>query len=152
MIPSRFHLYALRLSALACLGLVASCEKPAETPETQPPAKTETAAGPKYWGNIDVADCDRLDLWAWDESQPDTAVQVEIYDGKDLLATVTADNLRKDLKEQNKGNGKHGFSYQMPATIRDGKPHVISVKISGTNFTVPGSPKTLVCPEKEAAK
>jgi membrane protein involved in D-alanine export len=114
-------------------------------PGNQPQEKPAAGAQTKFWGNIDVANCERIDLWVWDEAQPDLPLQVEIYDGQTLLVRATADALRKDLKSE-KGNGKHGLSYRMPASIKDGKPHVISVKVAGTEFAIPGSPKTVVCP------
>ncbi len=146
MLSSRLYHYALRVSALICLGLLPACDKPAKKSGTQPPS-AESDFLAKYSGNLDAADSERVELWAWDELQPDSPLKVEIYDGETLLATVKADAFRKDLKENGIGDGRHGFSYEMPESIRDGKTHVISAKISGTDFTI-GSPKTVVHTQK----
>jgi len=81
--------------------------------------------------------------WAWDPTQPDVPVAVDIYEGKTLLGTVLANKLRPDLVKLTKDNGKHGFSYPFPVDLRDGKPHSISARISGANIELRSSPQSL---------
>ena len=59
--------------------------------------------------------------WAWDRQQPDVPVKVDIYDGKDRLATVAAYWYRRDLAEAGMGSGRHGYLYIPPARLKDGR-------------------------------
>ena len=70
-------------------------------------------------GSLDRVGCERIEGWAWDPQQPETPIEVEIYDGEILLGTVTADRLRQDLVRSKKGDGKHGFVFKTPASVKD---------------------------------
>ncbi len=94
-------------------------------------------------GTLDRADQDAIAGWAWDPAQPDTPLNVDIYDGNTLLATVTADKLRKDLVDSRKGNGCHGFRFSTPAALKDGRSHSIRARISGTKVELQKSPKSV---------
>jgi len=78
--------------------------------------------------------------WAWDSSQPDSAIDVEVYDGAEKVATVRADEFRQDLVDAGIGNGKHGFSFEPPASMRDSAAHSVSVKIAGSGIHLANSP------------
>ncbi|HEX7313413.1 MAG TPA: kelch repeat-containing protein, partial [Pyrinomonadaceae bacterium] len=97
---------------------------------------------PAYEGEV-VGDCDQLTGWAWDSKQPDGAVSVDIYDGATLLATVAANHYRQDLA--GKGNGYHAFQYTIPVAFKNGTTHTFTVKFSGSNVELTGSPKSLTC-------
>jgi hypothetical protein len=115
-----------------------------DTAEIGTPAK----AGAPYQGTLDRADCEAIAGWAMASNKPDVPVEVEIHDGKTLLATLTADVFREDLLKNKKGNGKHKFTFETPAGLRDGQPHEIHAKIVGTSFELKKSPKTITCPAK----
>lgn len=104
-------------------------------------------AGPGFEGSLDKVEVSSVGGWAWDGSRPETPIQVEIYDGKTLLTTMTAAEFRDDLKKAGKGDGKHAFNFALPATLRDGQSHAISVRYAGFSSELPGSPKTLVFPK-----
>src|SRR5262249_10656576 len=95
-----------------------------------------------YEGVHDRTDNNRTNGWAWDKNRPDTTISVDIYDGETLLATVKAENMRPDIARAGKGNGKHGFNYPTPASLRDGKPHSIRVRFSGTKKDLRKTPQT----------
>ena len=99
---------------------------------------------PVYEGYLDSADCQSIAGWAWDSNQPDAAIDVDIYDGAALIGTVTANQFRQDLLNAGKGNGVHGFTFATPASLRDGQPHSIRVKFSGTSTDI-GAPLTITC-------
>lgn len=105
-----------------------------------------------YEGTLDVADSTGLQGWAWDEEEPDTPLRIDIYDGDKIITTVMADKSRDDLKGVGKGNGVHGFSIPLPDVLKDGKPHNVGVKISGTDFSLVNSPQTVIysAPENPA--
>jgi hypothetical protein len=123
---SRFAMMVLSLKV--CLFLSA-CSKT----ETGPLEGLPTAT-------LDSADNKVIQGWAWDPQQPDTPLEVEIFDGKTLLGKVTADRFRKDLADNRKGNGRHGFAFPTPASLKDGRPHSVRATISGTEIELTKSP------------
>lgn len=107
---------------------------------------------PNYEGYLDNADCETIEGWAWDASNPDIPVAVDILvDGK-LLAKVPADGFRKDLSEAGKSDGCHAFCYHTPYRLKDGKPHTILAKIMGKDAVLVSSPKEIQCTSEMAQK
>ena len=102
-------------------------------------------AGPVYQGFHDTANCDTISGWAWDSTQPNTPINVDIYSDGNLVMTVAADQFRQDLANAGVGNGFHAFSFTVPNGLKDGQPHSISVKFGGTGTTLNGTPKTITC-------
>ena len=100
---------------------------------------------PDYRGFLDQADCQTIAGWAHDLRQPDTVVNIDIYDGDTLLNTVPADCLRLDLFLAGKRNGRQAFFIKVPSWMKDGKPHSIRVRVAGTDRDLSGSPKTICC-------
>jgi hypothetical protein len=94
-------------------------------------------------GFLELADAEFIAGWAWDKKQPNGPLLVDIYDGEKKLATAVADQFRADLRDAGIGDGRHGFVYRTPASLKDGKAHTIRVKTSGSNVELDGSPKTL---------
>lgn len=97
-------------------------------------------------GKLESANCDAVKGWAWDSASPATHVQVDIYDvtpsKTTLLSTVTAQLFRKGLLNAGIGDGKYGFAFAMPASIRDAETHNLSVRFKGSATELSGSPKT----------
>ncbi|WP_185731360.1 putative Ig domain-containing protein [Larkinella rosea] len=100
-----------------------------------------------YEGFLDVINC-KGDIfgWVWDANQPNTPLNIEIRDNDNLIATITASLARPDLVSAQIGNGQHGYSWIIPATLKDGQNHSIGMRIQGTSYELIGSPKTLNCP------
>jgi len=107
------------------------------------PAQPAKATATPYEGTLDQADRTSIRGWAWDKRQPDSPINVDIYDGENLLATVEAKVLRRGLLSKGKGNGQHGFRYATPDHLKDSKPHTIRVKVTGTDFELRNSPKVI---------
>ena len=101
-----------------------------------------------YEGGHDKADCDSVTGWVWDKNHPESSLKLDINDGGSRLATVTADQLRGDLRDVGLGTGKYGFSYSLPATVRDGRTHSVGVRISGTDIDLANTPKSISCPPR----
>jgi hypothetical protein len=97
-------------------------------------------------GSVEVAGPLVLSGWAWDKSRPDQPVNVDVFDGSSLLATLTACLPRPDLLGRGIGNGEHGFHYRFPARLMNGKAHTIRVTFSGTDRHLAGSPRTVRLP------
>jgi hypothetical protein len=97
-------------------------------------------------GSLDGADGEYIAGWAWDKNQPDSPIDVDIYEGDGvltLLATVPATQFRQDLLDAKVGDGRHGFSYPTPARLKDGKAHTIRVITSQGKVELDGSPKAV---------
>src|SRR6185369_10474816 len=43
--------------------------------------------------------------------------------------------------------GRHGFVWETPPEIGDGRPHSISFRISGTNIPLHHTPRIVTCPD-----
>ena len=105
----------------------------------------------KSQGYLDGANCQQIWGWAWYSDQPNTPINVDIYDGNTLLATVAANLFRQDLLNAGKGNGYHAFSYNVPNSLRDNKLHSISDNYGGTQFTLSNTPRSITCPVPTAS-
>ncbi len=107
-------------------------------------SRAVVAEGPTtFEGAVDYATANFISGWAWDKTKPDQPIEVDIFDGTTRLGTVMADMLREDLKAKGRGNGRHGFEFPTPATLKDGKSHTIHVRVKGTDFELHDSPKPL---------
>jgi hypothetical protein len=97
-------------------------------------------------GRLETASADAITGWAVDNADPGRALQVEIYDGESLIATVLADEHRPDLVKAGVGTGRYGFSLANPALLKNGRVHEIRAVISGRTKQLDGSPKPIVEP------
>ncbi len=97
-------------------------------------------------GHLETATCDAVKGWAWDNGNPSSRIQLDIYSGKVKLTTLTAKLSRTDLKNAGKGDGLYGFAYVPPKTIRNAATHKISVRYKGTANELTGSPITTALP------
>jgi membrane protein involved in D-alanine export len=100
-----------------------------------------------FEGSHDSADCERMSGWAWDAAQPDSPVNVDVYDDRTLLGTVAAAEFRESLRDAGYGNGEHGFVYLIPPALKDGRLHSLSVRIAGSNITLRHTPQVVTCAE-----
>ena len=138
-----------RRVCLVLIGTVvaqAGCSR--DTGEGNSPVANVPKVG--YQGTLDLANCEAIQGWAMANENPDTPVSVEIFDGKELLSTVLADQFREGLLNNKKGNGKHQFTFPTPPKLKDGKPHEIHAKIVGTDFELNESPKSITCQLNES--
>ena len=110
-----------------------------------PPTFGTDASSCSLEGFHDAATCTSIAGWAWDPSFPNSPISVDIFDGSNLIATVAANLFRQDLVNAGKGNGVHGFSWTVPASLKDNLSHSISVKYAGAETRLSGSPKTITC-------
>jgi hypothetical protein len=95
---------------------------------------------------VEQVDREKIAGWARDRDHPNTAVDVNIYDGETLLATLPADGFRPELLDWGMGDGRHGFRYPTPASLKDWRPHTIRVTMAGTDGELANSPKTVILP------
>jgi len=104
-------------------------------------------AEPVFAGFQDSADCGVTGGWAWNANEPNTPINVDIYDEGALVATISANVLRADLVKSGFGNGYHGFVYffDNDKYLKDGRPHSIRVRFAGTNIDLSNTPKSISC-------
>src|SRR5260370_35922043 len=87
-------------------------------------------------GYMDSANCSTVTGWAWDSTQPNTPINVDLYDYNVPVATVPANIFRSDLLAAGVGNGYHGFSFTVPPYLKDGHLHGMVGYIGGTKITL----------------
>ena len=128
---SRKSLVALNVWLLiASAVLIPSCYRVTPTHRAMVPGPAD------YGGNIDIANYTEIAGWAWSREQPDERLTIDVYDGDTVLGTAVADKFRPDLLKRNIGDGKHGFSFKTPASLRDGQRHAIQIRPAGTNINL----------------
>ncbi len=107
-------------------------------------------------GYLDLVDegCMSIKGWACDLDSPNQALTVVLYDGSETnqVGSATANSSREEgVASQCGGNSQHGYTIDLPASVRDGKQHNFIVKAfgvgNGGNATLTNSPKTIVCPQ-----
>jgi hypothetical protein len=124
-------------TAAAALLCAAGCKK---DEAVQRPNVPSTDPG---W--LERADCEVIAGWACDPAHPDDSINVRIYDGDTVLKAVRADIPRPDVAKRKKNNGKHGFAFPVPASLRDGRAHEIRVVVAETRAELNHSPRTVRC-------
>lgn len=108
---------------------------------------------PRFEGQIEAINCDQIRGWAWDNTLPNTPIDVTISfantNGGPVVppVTVTANVFRQDLLNAGKGNGFHGFVYNIPASMRDGRTRIVNATFTGTNTALQRNiVGSLMCP------
>ncbi len=104
--------------------------------------------GSVFGGYHDTAACSNIAGWVWNSAQPNTPINVYLFEGSNLLATVLANLYRADLAGAGIGNGNHGFVWPTPASLQDGLSHTLTLRFTPdvTSVPIPGSPKSFTCP------
>lgn len=138
------HKSAWRIVSVACIfgGLSVGCAGPGSQQRDPPPSASQLV---HYEGYHDVTNCNGISGWAWDQTRPDAPIAVDVYDGDQFLVKVTAETFRADLLGAKIGNGKHGFLVTTFDQLKDGKPHRINMKYSGTQVMLRSGPKEITC-------
>ncbi|WP_421827329.1 putative Ig domain-containing protein [Larkinella sp.] len=144
-------------TTVGVFSLTYTAADPSEVVSSVPLQVTIREAAPvvkrtgNFEGYLDKYNCEG-DIWGWvwDRNLPNTPMPVEVLDGLNVIGTFTANVNRPDLVAAKKGNGLHGYQFLIPASIKDDKPHVISMRIENSDYYLKGSPITLNCPSSTA--
>ncbi|MBX5495715.1 MAG: glycosyltransferase family 2 protein [Bryobacteraceae bacterium] len=103
-------------------------------------------------GSVDPSDDASLICgWAWNENAPKRPTRLLIQVDGEPVAFVAPQDFRPDLVAAGIGHGCFAFSWRLPDVYRDGKQHEVRVIHTEFNRELPGSPRTVVLPEREAA-
>ena len=103
--------------------------------------------GGEVTGDAAVDACEAIVGWAQDENQPDTPINVQVHLGG-VAVEILADEYRESLCEL-LGSCEHGFTLEVPRSLRDGQPHDIRLFVGGTEDggeVELESPPVLECP------
>jgi hypothetical protein len=105
-------------------------------------------AGPEfnYAGVFEQADCEEISGWALDKHQPDSPLSIDLYEEKEYVTTIVADQFRENLRDAGYGNGRHAFRVQTPPQFKDGRPHKLSISVTGTKKKITPAPRIIRCP------
>jgi len=104
---------------------------------------------PSYHGVIDQVDCRAITGWVWDSNHPAIRLTAALYEGSKLIATAPANTLRSDLARVPMGDGRYGFSFNLPDGFRNGNAHRIRVKILEDEFEITKTEALVECPASD---
>ena len=92
--------------------VVASKPLPVSMPE-------EAQAAPTYrpLGHVGPVTSTMVCGWVWDAQAPETRLHVKVYVNGAVVATVLADQFRKDLREKGIGDGSYGFKHNFAKPV-----------------------------------
>ena len=85
----------------------------------------------------------------WEPAAQTELLRVDLYIDDQFILRLPANIEREDLKERGFRDGKHGFRFEIPWWVRDGRPHVIEVKDVKNNLPLKNSPQTVECERNE---
>lgn len=105
-----------------------------------------------YEGSLDPANCDQITGYAWDKNQPTAIFDVDIFDGDTYLGSAKANQMRQmagyvgaSVAVIAPGPINHGFVFDLPDNVKDGKPHAISARFAGMDTLLSNSPSSISC-------
>jgi hypothetical protein len=132
-----FGLDSVRLETL--LEDAAGAERPEDAVAA---ARTGTATPVR--GALERVTADAISGWVVAEPPTHGPIELDIWVGSDLIATVVADRPRSDLVERGLGDGSiGGFAVKTPRSLADGRPHWIWATVAGSGEALARSPQVL---------
>jgi phenylpropionate dioxygenase-like ring-hydroxylating dioxygenase large terminal subunit len=91
----------------------------------------------RYRGSLDGLSDGLVHGWAQDVGRPREPLSIEIYNGGILVGVARADAFRPDLAAAGIGDGKHAFSFALPAEVGDDGP--IAARVAETQYWLSNS-------------
>jgi putative sugar O-methyltransferase len=89
-------------------------------------------APPEFRGYIDSCAERRVSGWVWDRLRPRKRLDVEIYSAGARIGSTRAETLREDLARIGIGDGRYGFSFELPPG--EFPQETIAAKVGGSEF------------------
>lgn len=104
-------------------------------------------------GSVDPSDDASLICgWAWNELAPTRPVRLIIQIDGEHAGSVVPQDFRPDLVAAGIAHGCFAFSWRLPDSCRDGRPHEIRVFHAEFGQELPGSPRVVVLARDEGAQ
>jgi len=97
-------------------------------------------------GGFERADCEEISGWALDKHQPDSPLSIDLFEEREYVTTIVADQFSENLRDAGYGNGRHAFRVQTPPQFKDGRPHKLSISVTGTQKKITPTPRIIRCP------
>jgi Rhamnan synthesis protein F len=97
-------------------------------------------------GYLDGVAAGQVHGWAVDTDDFQSS-EVDIFVDDEWTATVTADVFRPDLRDIQIGEGRHGFTYELPAILLDGREHLVSARFCNSGRELQESPRRVILGE-----
>jgi membrane protein involved in D-alanine export len=98
---------------------------------------------------VEKLTCFEISGYVWNRNQGSEPVQIDFAMDGQTIGRVTANELREDLLEKGYTDGRHGFRFELPASVRDGREHWIVPVIVGQSREISG-PHIIKCPPQPA--
>lgn len=95
---------------------------------------------PRFAGRVESWEEGVVSGWAVDHASPDSALELGLYDGEELLLRFAAALPRPDLVRPGFGNGRHGFRVTFPPGLLVRERHLFRIRMIGAGHELPGSP------------
>ncbi len=96
--------------------------------------------------DVNGVNCLFVEGWIYDPSNPNTTINIDIYEGATLLVSnYPANKFRQDLLNVGYGTGHHAFELNTPSQLRDGNNHTLTFKATACpNYQFGNSPFVFV--------
>ncbi len=113
---------------------------------TERPALTQVVpnlAAAKLRGNLELVTHERMHGWAWDPSDPDQPVSIQVLANGEVVGWALANRYRKDLANAGIGDGRHAFAVTIPGGLSPSARQTIQVRRVSDGAEIPRSPRVL---------
>lgn len=107
------------------------------------------APPPAFQQVLEKADCLEATGFVWDRARQSAVPEVDLVIDDHYVNRLPANVFREDLKERGYGDGKHGFRFELPWWVRDGRPHIIEIRHATSGESLSGGPITVECERNE---
>ncbi|MCA0405418.1 MAG: glycosyltransferase [Proteobacteria bacterium] len=101
-------------------------------------------------GHVDKVEQTHIIGWAFDADDMSRRVELELYDGNELVFRFTADKLRHDFLNRGQGDGCYGFWVNLPRDLFCQSVHRLSVRFAQTGQDIGNSPQNYFSGTSEA--
>jgi len=85
--------------------------------------------------------------YVWQKQRPADVIKVDVYVDDAWVARAKCNLARPDLRARGYGDGEIGFRAELPAYLRDGRSHIVDVRLSD-GYRPIGKPRPVVFPDE----
>jgi O-antigen biosynthesis protein len=103
----------------------------------------------RFQGHFEGARGGWIEGWVLNLADPNDPSIVEVFADGQLIAEIAASLFRQDLADASIGVARHGFRVPVPVEILDGREHVLTAQVRGSDFVLTGSPCSFQLPSTD---